>query len=254
MTQVETSKSVAYILTGDVGANVYKSVGYILTGEENTAQVAKAVAYILIGEPPIPDMTIIRAWGCSLDGHDFYLLRLGTDYTMVYDDATEQWSHWHSPDSDVFRAHLGLNWYGFNTTTIGRGFSWNIIGADDTTNNLWILDPTVGDDEDTVSGSTPFERQVLGAVPIRGREVISCNQAYVTMNLGSPQVTGGAITLSTSDDSGQTWLDHGTITVTSTDYSQEIVWHGLGLITAPGRLFKLTDEGAAVRISSLDIR
>lgn len=254
MSQIDTSKSVAYVLTGNENLNVYKTTAFVLTGAENTLQSSKVVAYILIGDPPEIDMTIIRAWGCSLDGHDFYLLRLGETYTLVYDDATEQWSHWQSPDSSVLRAHIGMNWPGFSATTIGRGFNWNIVAGDDTTDNLWILDPSAGDDENIAVGSTSFRREVMGVVPMRGRKSLSCNQAYLTMNLGSPQVTSGAVTLFTSDDSGQNWLDHGTVTTTVADYSQEIVWHGLGLITAPGRLFKLRDEGAAVRISSLEIR
>lgn len=255
MTQIETSKSVAYVLTGETNLNVYKTVSFVLTGAENTVQSSKAVAYVLIGDAAQGlDMTIIRAWGCTLDGHDFYLLRLGTGYTLVYDDATEQWAQWKSPSQSVFRAHIGLNWAGFNSTTIGRGFNWNIIAGDDTTANLWILDPSAGDDENILTGSTAFTREVVGSVPVRGRKAIPCHQVYLTMNLGSPQITGGSITLHTSDDSGQNWTDHGTNVVSSGDYNQEIVWHGLGLITAPGRLFKLIDTGAGVRISSLEVR
>jgi hypothetical protein len=44
------------------------------------------------------------------------------------------------------------------------------------------------------------------------------------------------------------------LTVTPSDYSQEFAWRSLGLIRAPGRMFELSDNGAAVRIDGLDIR
>jgi hypothetical protein len=252
---VDVSKSVAYVLTSTIDVRFSKATTYVLTGTDGALHSSKVVAYILTGpERPAPDMTIIRAWGCSLDGHDFYLLRVGEDYTLVYDDATGQWAHWSSPDSNVFRPRLGLNWPGFGSVQIANGFNWNITAGDDTTGNIWMMDPEAGDDENIVSGSTSFERKVTGAVPIRGRETGSCHQVFLTMNLGNPQITAADITLETSDDGGQSWYDHGAVTITPSDYNQEIAWYGLGLIKAPGRLFRLTDEGASVRISSLEMR
>lgn len=255
MSGVDATKAVTYVLVGEFG-QIFdkKNVAYVLTGKEGAVHSSKNVAYILIGPPPEIDMTIIRAWGCTLDGHDFYLLRLGDDYTLVYDDATGTWAHWHSPDLDYFRPRVGMNWPGFGSDSIARGFNWNIVAGDDTTDNLWMMDPEAGDDENALTGSTAFEREVTGAVMQRGRKTQRCNQIYLTMNLGDPQVTGANIQLETSDDGGQSWYDHGVVTVTPGDYTQEIVWHGLGLITAPGRIFKLSDAGASVRISSLEMR
>jgi hypothetical protein len=36
----------------------------------------------------------MRAWTFTLDGHDFYVLRLGMDLTLVYDVSSEQWVDW----------------------------------------------------------------------------------------------------------------------------------------------------------------
>lgn len=196
----------------------------------------------------------MRAWGFSQDGHDFYVLRGGTSWSLVYDITTGQWSRWTTPTKNYLRAHLGLNWDGQAKTTLDRGFAWNVVGADDTTGDLWILDPTQNLDEDVGGGTySAFTREVVGGIPQRLRKGTQCGAVYLTANLGSPELTAPTVTLTTSDDSGVNWVNQGSITVTS-DPTQELSWLGLGLITAPGRLFKITDSGALNRISSLDMR
>lgn len=196
----------------------------------------------------------LRAWGFSLDGHDFYVLRLGTSNTLVYDLTTQQWSEWSSPSLNYLRAHLGLNWDGLAKTTLDKGYAWNVVGGDDTTGNLWILDPNYGRDDNADGTNSAFTRQAIGAIPNRLRQSQQCGAVYLTANLGNPALTGDTVLLETSDDSGNNWTNHGTITVVSGSTTQELSWLGLGLITAPGRLFRITDSGALGRISSLDMR
>lgn len=196
----------------------------------------------------------VRAWGFHLDGHNFYVLRLGETETLVHDLTTNQWARWTSPSSLVFRAHRGINWQGYSKDIAEAGYAWNIVAGDSETSNLWMLDPSVGVDDHPLTGTENFRREVLGAVPMRGRDTIPVHQLYLTMDLGDPETLGTNITLLTSDNGGQNWTDHGVVTVIPGDYNQEVVWHGLGLITAPGKLFKIIDEGAAVRISSLEAR
>ena len=76
---------------------------------------------------------------------------------------------------------------------------------------------------------------------------------FLNVSLGAPTVTGAAITLRTSDDGGHSFYSHGDVTITPANYSQEIAWRGLGLIRAMGRVFEITDRGAAVRINAADM-
>jgi hypothetical protein len=71
--------------------------------------------------------------------------------------------------------------------------------------------------------------------------------------MGTPAYLGAGITLSISDDAGITFIDVGTVTVTEGTYRPEIAWYSLGQIQAPGRLFKLVDDGALVRIDCFEM-
>lgn len=197
----------------------------------------------------------LNAWGFSLDGHDFYVVRLGQDSTVVYDLTTGQWADWASPDSANWRASVGINWLGMSADSLTTDAETSIVAGDDTLGVLWTLDPSIGYDEDpTTTDPVDFERKVIGGIVMRLRESQKVGAAYLSMDLGDPQMADATIKLETSDDFGHTWTDHGSITVTPDDFNQEIVWRALGLIKAPGRIFRITDNGASVRIDSLDIR
>lgn len=197
----------------------------------------------------------MQAWTFSLDGHDFYVLELAGEGTVVYDLATGQWAEWKTTGLDVWRARIGANWLGMGKTTADRLYGTNVVCGDNTLGILWMLDPNQGYDDPT-SGSTPdsFTRYVTGYNTIRMRETQSNAGVYVTLNLGAPSITGAQITLRTSDDNGHSYYDHGSIVITADDYTQEVAWRGLGLMRSPGRLFELTDNGAAVRIAAADAK
>lgn len=199
----------------------------------------------------------IRAWTFSLDGHDFYVLRLDDSDTVVYDMTTGQWMRWSSPGYNFWRAWNGMNWQGLTDQTFVDGAQSQVVAGDDTFGLLWTIDPDKGyDDHPTQGDESPqaFTRVVVGGVPMRLRETQQVGAAYLTASVGSPQITGADITLRTSDDYGKTWQDHGTITIDPGDYTQELSWRSIGLIRAPGRIFELSDDGASVRIDSLDVR
>jgi hypothetical protein len=153
----------------------------------------------------------------------------------------------------VWRAHLGLNWQGVGANVLDS-YAWNIIGGDDDSGILWNVDPNEALDTDIDGNDVAFTRKAMGMIPMRLREGRQVGAVYMIGNLCSPALTGDGITLKTSDDQGVNWTDHGTVTASTTDTYQEIGWLGLGLITAPGRLFLLEDTGAFARISSLDMR
>lgn len=199
----------------------------------------------------------VNAWGFSLDGHDFYVIKLGTSGTIVYDLATGQWSEWASPGASNLRVETGMNWLGMGATSLGAlgDAQTKIVAGDDTLGVLWTLDPAIGYDEHvTTLVPTAFQRVAIGGIPMRLRETTKVGGAYLTCSVGDPQLSGAEISLETSDDYGQTFQAHGTITTTVDDFTQEIAWRSIGLIKAPGRIFRIIDNGASVRLDSLDLK
>ncbi len=198
----------------------------------------------------------LRAWAYSLDGHDFYVLRLGEQETLVCDLATGQWSEWASPGLPYWRAHIGGNWLGMAASVYASGVRDTVIAGDDTVGLLWLVDPDGGMDESPREDrpDAPFARMVTGGIPMQMRETARCGAVYATISCGDPAYSGASITLRTSDDVGKTWTDHGALTVTPGDWDQEFSWRSLGLIRAPGRIFSIEDDGATARIAGADMR
>lgn len=197
----------------------------------------------------------LRAWTFTLDGHDFYVLRLGEDTTLVYDLKTEQWSEWKSKDIDFWRAQIGTNWLGADNATFVQGFNTNVVTGDDAFGILWLLDPEQGYDDDPRGSATPqlYPRKATGSFPARMLQTLPCYAAYATISLGNPADASAEITLRTSDTQGQDWIDHGALQTAAGTYRQRIVWRSLGLIRQPGRIFSIEDDGAAARVDGLDI-
>lgn len=196
----------------------------------------------------------LTVWGFNQDGHKHFVFRLGTHETLVFDRITGQWAEWRTPALNVWRAHLGLNYQGIGSTTLSAGTSWNVIGGDDRTGILWTVDPGFDLDTDRDGVDIPFTRQVQGMYPMRLREGQQCGGIYVLADLGDPANLSNGVTLYISDNDGRTFTSHGTVSVIPDDTTQEVSWIGLGLITSPGRLFMLEDDGAFARISSMDMR
>lgn len=197
----------------------------------------------------------LRAWTFTLDGHDFYVLRMGDDLTLVYDLYSEQWVEWQSGDLPFWRPNCGMNWAG--AVGLADEYGSNVLIGDDTYGLLWFLDPDQPYDENPDSLALQqeafFERITMGQVPMKGREVLPCYSVWLTTDMGAPAYTGAGVTLSTSDDGGATFDDHGLVTVTAGEFSPEISWYSLGQIGAPGRLFKIVDDGAIMRIDGLEM-
>lgn len=197
----------------------------------------------------------MRAWGFSMDGHDFYILNLPdtTPTTLVFDITTKTWSTWMSPSHTALYQQTGLNWITAGSATYGR--SSVVVVGDSRSGVLWLASSTLGYDENiTTAVANAFACKVTGGIPMRNRDSLPCNAVYLTAALGRPNISGAGFTLRTSDDFGNTWIDHGTLAVTPSNYSQEFAWRSLGQIVAPGRIFEITDSGASIRIDSLDMK
>ncbi len=275
MTDIQLTQGTAYALTSEeYGIQVLQGPVYALANEPapgiNIAQGAMYAGVsgefgVSVLQSAIYCLTKtsrgaskVRAWGFNLDGHEFYLIRLGETETLVYDRTTKSWSRWQNPGVPYFRPHLGQNWQGLSEEQIVNGdgtprFTWNVVGGDDTRGLIWMVDPEIGYDDNAVTGSTYFTRKTASVFKMRQRTKQRCNFVHLTASLGNPAVTSTDIRLRTSDDQGETWTDHGNITVETGNTTQEILWSSLGLISASGRIFELTDSGAAVRFSSLDM-
>lgn len=194
----------------------------------------------------------LRAWTFNLDGHSFYVLRLADEKTLVYDITTKQWSWWTSDNHNYWRASVGTNWKNPGSQAYEHGS--NVVVGDDTFGVLWMLNPLQGYDDHPYSEDTPtrFTRQASAQIATRARTFLPCYEVYLSASTGQPALEGSSVSLSYSDDEGQTFVPAGTIT-TTTDRGQEFAWRSLGLVRQPGRIFKIEDDGAFARIDSLDV-
>lgn len=200
----------------------------------------------------------LRAWTFDLDGHEFYVLRLGDMKSLVYDLTTEQWSWWSSPSLDYWKASIGTNWT--SSGNIPFDYGSNVVVGDDNFGILWILDPEQGFDDSTRTEDRengvikPFPRIATGQVLTRGRITIPCYQVYLTADPGQPSYVGASVTLSYSDDGGKSFITASEpIVAQSGNYYQEFAWRSIGLVRSPGRLFRITDDGAFAQIDELTI-
>lgn len=196
----------------------------------------------------------LQSWTFSLDGHDFYVLRVGEQECLLYDLSTQTWSTWRSPGNLIWRARDGISWRGM-TTVLRDEFHSNIVAGDDVGGTLWIMDPEANMDDTPFPElpPAPFPREVMTQSVMRGRAAAACYEVYVSASMGAPAFTGAGVSLLTSDDGGASFSSHGAIAVQPDNYKQELSWRSLGLITAPGRLFWIKDDGAVKRIDSVEM-
>lgn len=194
----------------------------------------------------------IRAWTFTLDGHDFYVLRLGNAETLVYDLHSEEWYQWGTGTSSLWRAYTGCNWQGGRS----HALNWSdVIVGDDGNGALYFLSPDDDTDDDALMGSeTPraFRRQATGQLVVKpGYNAVPCFgvQLYGSIGSGSDDLS---VNLQVSDDRGFTYDDMGDVTLDSADYIARVNWRSLGSMRSPGRLFKITDDGALKRIDGLE--
>jgi hypothetical protein len=203
----------------------------------------------------------LRAWTFSLDGHDYYVLRLGMIVTLVYDVTSEQWVDWDAFEQTYWPTFVGMNWVG-GTGVLdadGSSFHSNVLVGDDTLGLLYFLDPEQPWDQSFDGPLDPdqekfFPRVLQGQVPMLGRENMPCYAVWLNTDLGDPAYVGAGVQLEISDDGGKTYDDMGTIEVTTAaSPSPELSWYSLGQIEAPGRLFRITDDGAVARIDGMEM-
>lgn len=194
----------------------------------------------------------VRVWTFELDQHDYYVIRLGNDGTLVYDLYADQWYIWGSGDTELWRAFTGTNWLqpGQNAQSFGS----NIVVGDDGAGTIWFLDPSADVDEDALEGSEkprPFLRKATSQVAIRGYDSVPCYGLELLGSSGQSALQG--VTLFTSDTRGTSYVDRGTIDVALDDFDTRLNWRSIGSMKNLGRLFRIEDRGALKRIDSLTL-
>jgi hypothetical protein len=200
--------------------------------------LARAGVYALVRRNP--EEQLLRAWRFPQDDHEFYVVQL-FDRTLVYDKLTSQWSQWKSPDLSYWQGADGCDWESIN------------VCCDVLDGKVWHIDPVGRLDY----GTTPIESLIVGHLTERFRQNVPCYMAEVAVSEGDPPVgidaTTVGIGLRTSDDGGQSWYNHGIIPGEAIGEDITVRWYGLGLMSAPGRVFEITDTGYARRIDGLNV-
>lgn len=185
----------------------------------------------------IPAQSRRRAWTFTMDGHVFYALDLGQEGTYLFDDTTQQWSKFITQGFD-----------GWNLTN-GTVWGQRIVGGDLLTDDIWEMQPGAGLD----NGALDIIHVVTGGLVKRSRTYSSVESFRLNCSFGQLADSFDAtVQLSFSDDQGQTFTDMDVQSVTEGDFVGEIAWRSLGSFAAPGRIFRITDVGAFLRIDGAD--
>ncbi len=190
---------------------------------------------------PNGDRRELRAWRFKQDDHEFYGIQLGADGTLLYDKLTGQWCQWKSPGFGYWRVEDVVDWEGYN------------IAGDTESGKLFVIDAEGRKDY----GDTPITSKIVGYLTYRFRQKVPCYMAELAVSEGEPPAGfddgSVGISLRTSTDNGQSYVNHGAIPGEGVLEDMTVRWYGLGLMTAPGMLFEITDTGYARRIDALDI-
>jgi hypothetical protein len=254
--QVRVSQASEFVAAGGIAPMEYISKAAGIVTAFSIPPLRTSQAHVLVAAKGRIANPKLRAWTFTLDGHDFYVLRLGDKLTLVYDVYSEQWVDWDAFEELFWPVNQGINWVG-GTALAGQQYGSNVLVGDDTYGLLWFLDPNRSYDENPEATDTEqkifFERVIQGQVPMTGREVQPCYAVWLTTDMGAPAYVGAGVQLEISDDGGVTYDDMGTVDVTVDKNSPELSWYSLGQIEAPGRLFRITDDGAVARIDNMEM-
>lgn len=221
------------------------------------SEVRVSQAFVLVAARGRTEDPHVRLWTATFDGHDLVFFRLGNTQTLVLDLSLDppQWYNWASGDGILWRAYTGINWQGGRR--LGSTKGTNIIVGDDGNGALYLLDPSRDYDDDALVGAEnprTFLREITGQIPTKSFDAIPCYGVQLIGSIGeSLESALTAVTLYTSDDHGHTYDEHETINIPNGDHTARVEWWSLGQLAAPGRLFKVRDEGALQRIDYLEM-
>lgn len=157
------------------------------------------------------------------DGKLCYVLSIPGQGVHVLDIQANKWLEWSSYGRDVFRGWCAVNVGG--TTYVG----------DDTTGQVWTLDPDALDD-----GGEPIERVASVFVPLSEPTRCDSVELVAVKGVGNPDAVDPQAELRWSDDGGRTFGPWKTASLGQEgQYGKRTIWRGCGLMRAPGRLFEV---------------
>jgi len=201
----------------------------------------------------------VRAFTFTLDGHDFYGLRLGDKETILYDTFSKQWIDWASDPLLFWRVNCAINWVGAQKIGYQYG-NTDIVCGDDTWGLLYFLNPKQAYDDfpddkaSLLQQQVPFIRIATAQATANGRDQHPCYAVFLNNDgYGLTANFTPYIMLETSDDQGQSWINHGVITTQPDVNDNNYQWTSLGQYGTPGRLFRVTDNGIIARLDSLEM-
>lgn len=172
-----------------------------------------------------------RAWGFNFDQHQFYVMHLGEQGTLVFDVLSSQWAQFQTQGFSTWNAENGIEWNG------------EIYFGDSTLPTLWRIDPDSFLDDDF----RPVLRVVTGGIPAEARQTLRTGMFVLSATKQSEIDEDAYLQLSISDDGGFTYKTREALELDASE-TQDFSWRGLGAIKAPGRVFKIEDQGAVVTI------
>lgn len=219
----------------------------------DTVNTASQVYSLVAARGSVTDPSV-RVWTFTLDGHDFYILRLGNDKTFVFDALSGQWYIWGGGDSLLWNTYSGCAWQG--ASRISGVYGSNIVVGDDANGSIYFLDPDKTDDDASVDGISPvpFKREAYTQLAFTGYERKRC---FGVTLYGSTGYTSAAedqtVTLEYSDNRGVDFTSTTSLNTVPEEYNERLHWRSLGSMLAPGRIFRVTDYGALKRLDSMEM-
>lgn len=229
---------------------------FVLVAEHTKDIRASQAASLVLARGRILDPRVI-AWTFTLDGHDFYVLNIGDLETLIFDVSTGEWYTWGSDDLPVFQGKVGINWTGIGRIMADRS---NVLVGHDSAGTVYLMNPD-GDLDDHPTEETlktAFRRRITAQFVVgRGYDFPPCYgvQLYGSIGQNGTELPDADLTveLEYSDDRGNSWQSAGTLSPPDEDFDFRLQWTSLGSMQAPGRLFRVIDEGALKRIDGFEI-
>ena len=230
--QVVGRISAAYVRATQVSLQVVRQ------GSDGAMARVASAAFQVVWATGDLDGSRQRAWTFDFDGHTFYVLDLGASGTPVYDTLTGQWSRFRTA--------------GYGGWNFKNGFHWRtgkmVIGGADGSGQLLRLSAQSFLDE----GWRPVIYEVRGMVQTTSKDFI---RQYALRMIGATGLLADSISPATkmqfSDDRGVTWSPVFTLELTPNS-RQRIEFRSLGAFTAPGRIFRIYDEGGIKFIANVE--
>mgnify|MGYP001546703128 FL=1 len=146
-------------------SSLYARQAYVLPAEVQVSSLYTRYAWKGNLEYPI-----VRSYGWTLDGHDFYAITLGRGFpTLVYDITSGTWAQYSTNDSDFFTPRTGLNWQGY-IDAANDGEATDVFFGDSQSGLIWRAIPTQNWDEGQTeeAGTTPIYGRVQGNINLHG--------------------------------------------------------------------------------------